>query len=573
MKRKVLIVWTLCLSFSFCLFSAAKADSQKTTASKDSKSTSNSTSTPIHLSKENHQALVGTKSGDSGYITLPSGNKIEMIWCEPGQFTMGAKDCELEDATDYIFWKPGDDKYYNQDEIPRHSVSITQGFWMGKFPISQSQYQEIMGTAPSEKKDNPDRDAVTNVSWNDAKRFCERMNELTWLKCRLPTEAEWEYAARAGTSTIYWWGDKYDSDLAFKTNPWGFEQMKGLWHWCLDSYANDFYGKSPKSDPVCEYYTIGESGNKKHVIRGGLDTDGNAARSATRSSQSKTFGWSNGTFRIVVGSTHQNKVKQADQQKTDSAEIIKPQNNSIKTSSRDERKNVEDDVLDDMDEVEANKSTGFHEQALQFRQMAKQAREQAKLLKQQISLYQAQEAMLGMQFPSLMGAMPYDTDQMLMQNVELFEDAADEFDRLDEEEKRFFNDMKNAKSRKERTELFVLAKNRLQTLRSLDTETAMKAYNTMRRAIMTFRRSIDPVQKAEEWVRIQDEFFTSYSIRQMNTVFPQDFFTSPAIDGSSVKPKTIDQSQARCPRCGEEYDYRSWPSGLCPKCSAPNYTF
>lgn len=243
----------------------------------------------------------------------------------------------------------------------------------------------------------------------------------------------------------------------------------------------------------------------------------------------------------------------------------------------DEDENVvnPDDGSDDMDTKEANKPSYLHEQALQCRQMAKQAREQAQILKQQISLYQAQEALLGgMQYPSLLGAMPYNTDQILTQNVELFDNLAEKFERLDEEEKSFFADMKNTKSRKTRTDLFIRAKDRLQSLRTRNLEEAEMYYLTIRRAIMAFRRSIAPAQKAEEWVRFHDDLFNQYSIQQMNSIFLQDYLIPKTLDGASVGPKKTNQpSKMRCPRCGEEYYFEYWPSGLCPKCSAPNYSF
>ena len=157
---------------------------------------------------------------------------IEMIMIEPGEFLMGISESLVE----------AEDKYGFQQR-----VKINKLFYLGKGEVSQGQYKEIMRENPShfEGRNNP----VESVSWNDAKEFCRRMGS----GFRLPTEAEWEYACRAGTQTAYYWGDKIDGDYCWwrknsemKTHPvgekrpnaWGLCDMIGnVREWCEDWYS------------------------------------------------------------------------------------------------------------------------------------------------------------------------------------------------------------------------------------------------------------------------------------------------------------------------------------------------
>jgi formylglycine-generating enzyme required for sulfatase activity len=149
----------------------------------------------------------------------------------------------------------------------QHKVTLTRGFWLGKYEVTQRQYEELMGTNPS-KFPGPKR-PVEGVSWNDAQEFMKKLNAREraagrlpagWVY-RLPTETEWEYAARAGTTTAYFFGDdagalgKYawyvdnsghqSHDVGGKrANPWGLYDMYGnVWEWC-----SDWYGAYPTGD-------------------------------------------------------------------------------------------------------------------------------------------------------------------------------------------------------------------------------------------------------------------------------------------------------------------------------------
>ena len=151
-----------------------------------------------------------------------------LVRIEPGEFMMGS---------------PDSDKDAEDDEKPRHRVRITRPFYLGKYEVTQAEYEAMMGDNPSHFKGKP-KNPVENVSWLDAVRFCNQLSEREGLKpfyeisgetvqvpdwngtgYRLPTEAEWEYACRAGTATRYSFGDDEASLGEFCLVRWqlGFE--------------------------------------------------------------------------------------------------------------------------------------------------------------------------------------------------------------------------------------------------------------------------------------------------------------------------------------------------------------
>jgi formylglycine-generating enzyme required for sulfatase activity len=175
---------------------------------------------------------------------------IEFVYIPPGKFKMGAQSYEAG---------------CNLDEIPLHRVEITKGFWLGRYEVTQEQWQKIMESNPSHFKHDKNL-PVEMISWFDVEEFIKKLNSKSEEGFRLPTEAEWEYACRAGTSTTFWFGDdrkeleqhgwfgKGDGAThpvgQKKPNPWGLYDMYGnVWEWCSDWYDARYYLQSPEKDP------------------------------------------------------------------------------------------------------------------------------------------------------------------------------------------------------------------------------------------------------------------------------------------------------------------------------------
>ena len=246
------------------------------------------------------------RAGDERPVQLPGGIKIQLVWIPPGGFPMGS---------------PANEKDRDGDEV-QHRVQITKGFWMGRYEVTQEQWEAVMGTRPwaNEQwaKSNP-RHAVSCVSWEDCQDFVKKLNgRVSDGEFRLPTEAEWEYACRAGTTTRFYYGDDlgysklgdyawYDDNAddvgqqyahpvgQKKPNAWGLCDMHGnVWEWCGDWYDREWYGKSAAEDPE------GPSSGSYRVLRGGSwDSIPGGCRAAARhrlfpTSRSSLYG-----FRIV----------------------------------------------------------------------------------------------------------------------------------------------------------------------------------------------------------------------------------------------------------------------------------
>jgi formylglycine-generating enzyme required for sulfatase activity len=224
---------------------------------------------------------VGSPSDVERTITNSIGMKLVLI--PAGEFLMGS---------------PDSDKDAFPNEKPQHRVRITQAFYLGAAPVTQGQYRAVTGANPSEFKGSDDL-PVESVSWDEAVAFCNKLSEREGLKpfyqfdqfgrlaqsggegYRLPTEAEWEYACRAGSPTRYSFGDDAGSLGEFawyeansddeahpvgqkRPNAWGLYDMHGnVWEWCEDGYEKNYYAKSPGVDP------LGPSWAADRVFRGG----------------------------------------------------------------------------------------------------------------------------------------------------------------------------------------------------------------------------------------------------------------------------------------------------------------
>ena len=212
---------------------------------------------------------------------------MEFVFVPGGEFWMGCGEQETE---------------CRDDEKPRHLVRVN-GFWMGKYEVTQAQWETIMKNNPSyfTGADRP----VEQVSWNDAQAFLKKLNASVEthgrasLQFRLPSEAEWEYAARAGTQTAYSFGDDpnqlgdyawygYENNAGKQTHPvgqkkpnaFGLYDMHGnVWEWCQDTYGYGDYNETPKDGSA--YGSLGDK--KAKLLRGGSwNYEPSNVRSATR---------------------------------------------------------------------------------------------------------------------------------------------------------------------------------------------------------------------------------------------------------------------------------------------------
>jgi formylglycine-generating enzyme required for sulfatase activity len=230
-------------------------------------------------------------------LTLDFGKGVAMklVLIPAGKFMMGSPDSELDRA---------------KNEGPQHEVTISKPFYMGMTEVTQAQYEAVMAKNPSflRAPANP----VERVSWDDAVAFCRRLSAKTSKTFRLPTEAEWEYACRAGGKTRFsfgdsdsalgdyaWWqgnsgGHTYPVGLK-KPNPWGLYDMTGnVTEWCADWYGS--YSDKASTDPQ------GPRSGSNCVLRGGsyaLKT-ADQGRSAHRHNEDPASRYINAGFRCVM---------------------------------------------------------------------------------------------------------------------------------------------------------------------------------------------------------------------------------------------------------------------------------
>jgi formylglycine-generating enzyme required for sulfatase activity/WD40 repeat protein len=228
---------------------------------------------------------------------LGKGINLEMVLIPAGKFKMGSPKSELGRRTDET----------------QHEVTLTKPYYMGTYEVTQEQWEAVMGDNPSKIKG--EKLPVTNISWEDCQEFIKKLNVKTNGRYRLPTEAEWEFACRAGTSTAYSFGDsltKGDANFSasedtpkdglkgsakavggYKPNAFGLYDMHGnVWEWCEDWKTS--YLAGAVIDPI-ELRT-----GERRVIRGGsFDFNGSAVRSSYRADETPAFPDHNVGFRLA----------------------------------------------------------------------------------------------------------------------------------------------------------------------------------------------------------------------------------------------------------------------------------
>ena len=244
---------------------------------------------------------MGVRVGKPGEMRNLDG--IDFVWIPEGSFMMGSGLAPSDTKARY-----GGTIDEHHEEHPQHLVTISKGFWMGTFEVTQAQWQAVMGTNPSKFKatDCP----VERVSWDDAQEFIARLNEKGENGYRLPTEAEWEYACRAGSATAFSCGDGPAclAGIAWfeensrgetqpvgqkKANPWGLCDMHGnVWEWCQDGMED--YPAGSATDPLVTSLGSGR------VKRGGSFSDPpGKCRAAARAKGFRDEGEANLGFRLV----------------------------------------------------------------------------------------------------------------------------------------------------------------------------------------------------------------------------------------------------------------------------------
>ncbi|MEG4914460.1 bifunctional serine/threonine-protein kinase/formylglycine-generating enzyme family protein [Microcoleus sp. B7-D4] len=246
--------------------------------------------------RQRHQAQFISENLGSGAI-------LDMVAIPGGSFVMGS---------------PSTETGRSDNEGPQHNVNIPP-FFMGKYEVTQAQYQAVMGNNPSNFKGA--KRPVENVSWDEAVEFCQKLSEKTEKTYRLPSEAEWEYACRAGTTTPFYFGDTITPDLvnydgnnpygaapkglwreqttdvgSFPPNAFGLYDMHGnVWEWCSDKWHGNYNGAPTDGSSW-------EPGTNNNRARRGGSWDSNAVycRCAYRDFLSAGFRWRLRGFRVAL---------------------------------------------------------------------------------------------------------------------------------------------------------------------------------------------------------------------------------------------------------------------------------
>ena len=255
---------------------------------------------------------------EAGQVRDDNGLKMKLVWCPAGKFTMGSPASEIGATGRHR---------ENENQV---SVTLTRGFWLGKYEVTQQEYARIIGKNPSGfstgsdgeqdvSGQNTDRFPVERVNWDDAMEFCRRLTQqerqaerlLSGWEFTLPTEAQWEYSCRAGTTTPFSCGTKLtvknancggedDGTLhrtarvgSYAENAWGISDMHGnVFEWCRDFYSEKLPG-GPDPDVRKE--------SEFRTLRGGAWNYYSAAcRSAQRTYPTSEYRGNNAGFRVAL---------------------------------------------------------------------------------------------------------------------------------------------------------------------------------------------------------------------------------------------------------------------------------
>ncbi|MBP8132340.1 MAG: SUMF1/EgtB/PvdO family nonheme iron enzyme [Candidatus Hydrogenedentes bacterium] len=246
------------------------------------------------------------KPGDVQTVDLGGGVTLELVWIPPGTFLMGGDQSPEKVAR--LFGGENTEADWFRHEQPQHQVTLTQGFWLGKYEVTQGQWERVMGNNPSHLTFDP-RLPVECVSWEDCQEFIDKLNgRVSRGGFRLPTESQWEYACRAGTTTPFCFGQTISTEQAnyrgnytygngregvcrentvlvgnFPANTWGLYDMHGnVKEWCSDWFGA--YPSGSVTDPA------GPASGVSRVVRGGSWADHpGCCRSAYRYSDTPDY--------------------------------------------------------------------------------------------------------------------------------------------------------------------------------------------------------------------------------------------------------------------------------------------
>ena len=248
------------------------------------------------------KALTNTTSNRTFTV---GGVSFTMVYVQGGSFTMGATSEQGSDAYD--------------NEKPTHRVTLNS-YYIGQTEVTQALWQAVMGNNPSDFKGNLQR-PVEYVSWDDCQSFIRKLNSLTGQRFRLPTEAEWEYAARGGNKSRGYkysgsntidnvaWHDVNAYDVGSSSSNYGthpvatksanelgiYDMSGNVWEWCQDRYDENYYSRSPQTNPQ------GPSSGSYRVLRGGSwDYDARCCRVSFRIGDNPDYGSSGLGLRLAL---------------------------------------------------------------------------------------------------------------------------------------------------------------------------------------------------------------------------------------------------------------------------------